>query len=111
MVSKKCSGQCTRLSTLRPEFDSCDRQWLYVTGYGGRPLGHVGSLRAGAPATSHTNDPLALTSVPKRDINIGCRICLLIVVKFSSKFSSVQFSELRKKERSVSYLIEFKHSK
>lgn len=35
---------CTHFSLLRPEFDPPDRQWLYETGYGGRPLVHVGSL-------------------------------------------------------------------
>lgn len=41
-VSKLCSGQCTPFSLLRPEFNPCDRQWVYVIGYGGRPHGHMG---------------------------------------------------------------------
>lgn len=35
----------------------------------------------GTPASSHTNDFLALTSVPTGDINLSCRTSLSIVVK------------------------------
>lgn len=54
------------LSPLRPEFDPRDGQWLYMTGHGGRPLGHLGFF-SGTPASSHSNDPLLLTAVPTRD--------------------------------------------
>lgn len=35
----------TRILPLRSEYDPRDRQWLYVRGYGGRPLGTLGLLR------------------------------------------------------------------
>lgn len=37
---------CPRsFSPLQPEFDPCDRQWLYVKGHDGRQLGFAGFLR------------------------------------------------------------------
>lgn len=50
---------------------------LYVKGYGVRPLRFFPDTLA----FSHTKDPLALTSVPTKDINISGRTCLSIVVK------------------------------
>lgn len=50
---------------------------LYVKGYGVRPLRFFPDTLA----FSHTYDPLALTSVPTKDINISGRTCLSIVVK------------------------------
>lgn len=43
-VKKRCAKH-TRILPLRSEYDPCDRQWLHVRGYGGRPLGTVGLLR------------------------------------------------------------------
>lgn len=37
---------------------------------------------SGTMASFNINDPLALTFVPMRDINISCRTCLSIIVKF-----------------------------
>lgn len=44
MSGQRC-GKRISISPLRSEYDPRDQQWLYVRGYGGRPLGHVGFLR------------------------------------------------------------------
>lgn len=47
-------------------------RWLYGKGYGSRPLGHVGILRAiRLPQMTHINDPVP-TSVPTTDIILSC---------------------------------------
>lgn len=66
-MSEWRSGQFPCLSPLQPESDCVDRRWLYVIGYGGLPLGHVGSLWELRDWYFHTNDPLGLTYVPTKD--------------------------------------------
>lgn len=42
---KSCKTSTQQIKILnRPEFDPYDWQWLYVIGYGGRTLEHMGSL-------------------------------------------------------------------
>lgn len=56
--------------------DPKDGRRLYVKGYGGR------WFSLGSVASSHINDPLALTSAPSKDIYISCRTSLSIVVNW-----------------------------
>lgn len=46
--SSTVNNALAKLSPLPPDFDPCDRQWLFDSGcervYGGRPLGHEGFL-------------------------------------------------------------------
>lgn len=44
-------------------------------------LGRTRWFFPGTPASSHTNDPIAITSLSMRDIKIICRTCLSILVK------------------------------
>lgn len=68
-MSKLCTGQCLRFSSLRTELDPRDRQYLYVKRYGGHLLGHVGSFRSlRSPPKLLT---LELTYIPPQDIDIS----------------------------------------
>lgn len=71
-VFKKCSGQCIRFSTLRRQFDPHDQQQFlirYVT------TAWTRGFSPDTPASSHNNDPIALSPVSTRDNNISFRTC------------------------------------
>lgn len=79
-VVLKCPSSAVDNAHACHRCDPSERQWLYVIGYGGRPLRQRGLIFGYSRYFQHQG-PLALTPVPTRDINISCRTCLSIVVK------------------------------